>query len=215
MLRPWISINLAISADGKITSVGRRPSGWTSPADHARLFELRLSADALMVGRKTLEADRMSLTVPGKSPQPLRCVVSRSGRIAADHPLFQRAGGPVHVLACEAEAGVNIPHGTLHRGNLAGFLRILATDHGVRHLHCEGGGELIRALAGADSIDEIHLTVAGHTMFGGLQATTATAVPAEFLPASRGFQLTAFDPRPDLGECFLSYRRAGRGTSAQ
>jgi riboflavin biosynthesis pyrimidine reductase len=216
MHRPWISINLAISADGKITSVARQPSGWTSPADHARLIELRQSADALMVGRRTLVADRMTLTVPGRQPQPLRCVVSRGGGIAPDHPLFQREGGPVHWLAAGEEAdGISIPHGTVHRGDLAGFMQVLASDLGVRRLHCEGGGELIRLLAEMDAVDEIHLTWAGHTVFGGLEATTTTGVPAEFLPRTRDFQLTHFDPRPDQGECFLSYRRAGRDAALQ
>jgi hypothetical protein len=79
MPRPWISTNLAISLDGKISSAAFHPSGWTSREDHARLHELRRPADALLVGRGTLVADRMALTVPGKAVQPLRCVVSTTG----------------------------------------------------------------------------------------------------------------------------------------
>ena len=60
--------------------------------------QLRENADALMVGRGTLEADRMTMTVPGKSTQPLRCIVSRTGAIPPDHPLFHKAGGPIHLL---------------------------------------------------------------------------------------------------------------------
>ena len=67
MPRPWISTNLAISADGKIDSTASRPSGWTSRDDHARLLKLRESADALIVGCGTSEADRMTLTVQPRS----------------------------------------------------------------------------------------------------------------------------------------------------
>lgn len=207
MRRPWISTNLAVSADGKISTVDRRPSGWTSPADHARLLELRKSADALIVGRGTLEADRMTLAVPGKTVQPLRCVVSRTGDIAPDHPLFHKPGGPIHLLITGKTPVAPIPGVTIHHGSLVGFLETLATDLGVKHLHCEGGGTLIRSLAEIDAIDEFHLTLAGHTLFGGSSAPTATAVPADFLPSSVHFALSYFDPRPDLGECFLSYRR--------
>jgi riboflavin biosynthesis pyrimidine reductase len=90
---------------------------------------------------------------------------------------------------------------------LDGFLETLAMDCGVKHLHCEGGGSLVRALAELDAIDEFHLTLAGHTLFGGFSAPTATGVPGDFLPCSRGFELVRCEPRLDLGECFLSYRR--------
>lgn len=206
--RPWISTNLAVSADGKISSVAHRPSGWTSREDHARLLKLRESADALIVGRGTLEADRMTLTVPGTSRQPLRCVVSRSGKIPLDHPLFQKPGGPIHILAAP-ETKPELPAGvTVHHGSLENFLETLATDLSVKHLHCEGGGGLIRSLAEMNAIDEFHLTLAGHILFGGADAPTATGIPGDFPASSLEFTLSHFEPRPEAGECFLSYRRA-------
>jgi riboflavin biosynthesis pyrimidine reductase len=208
MSRPWISTNLAISADGKISSVARRPSGWTSREDHTRLLKLRESADALIVGRGTLEADRMTLAVPGKPVQPLRCVVSRAGRLPTDHPLFQKPGGPIHLLVTGGATPELPADVTIHHGLLAGFLETLATTLGVKHLHCEGGGQLIRSLAEMQAIDEFHVTLAGHALFGGMEAPTATGIPADFLPSSLDFTLNHFEPRPDLGECFLSYRRA-------
>ncbi len=208
MHRPWISTNLAISADGKITNVHHRPSGWTSREDHSHLLELRKNADALLVGRGTLESDRMTLTVPGKPAQPLRCIVSSTGRIPPDHPIFHTPGGPIHLLVTgNANPQPDLPT-TLHHQSLADFLETLATSHQVKHLHCEGGGTLIRALAEMDAIDEFHLTLAGHTLFGGHQAPTATGIPADFLPQSLAFEIRHFDPRPDSGECFLSYRRS-------
>lgn len=87
------------------------------------------------------------------------------------------------------------------------FLTELATAHQVRKLHCEGGGQLIRQLAELDLIDEFHVTIAGHTLFGGREAPTPTGVAGDFLPSSRHFRISHFDPRPDLGECFASYLR--------
>ncbi|TAE73003.1 MAG: RibD family protein [Verrucomicrobia bacterium] len=202
MTRPQISINLAISADGKISSVARRPSGWTSREDHARLLALRAGADALLVGRGTLEADRMTLKAAG---DPWRCVVSRSGAFDAGHPLFHSPGGPVHLLVTEG-VGQEVVGAVMHRGNLAEFLGMLA-DEGIRRVHCEGGGQLVFALAEMDAIDELHLTWAGHRLFGGGEAPTLSGVPGAFLPASLAFDLVDFDPRPAIGECFLTYRR--------
>jgi riboflavin biosynthesis pyrimidine reductase len=199
---PQISINLALSADGKISSVARRPSGWTSKEDHARRLELRKGADALLVGRGTLEADRMTMKAPG---DPWRCVVSRSGRFDPAHPLFHSPGGPVHLLVTEGDAP-EIHGATVHTVSLAAFLETLAAA-GIRRVHCEGGGELVFALAELDAIDEIHLTLAGHTLFGGREAPTLSGVPGDFLPATREYELTEFELHPETGECFLRYRR--------
>ena len=96
----------------------------------------------------------------------------------------------------------------VHRCGLREFLHVLATEYHVRRLHCEGGGELIRSLAELDVIDQCHLTLAGHTLFGGQRAPTATGVPAEFFANSLDFRLTQFAPQPLTGECFLTYTRA-------
>lgn len=209
MQRPRISTNLAISADGKISSSPPRPSGWTSAADHARLLELRAKADAILIGRGTLEADRMTMTVPGKLTQPLRCIVSQRGEVNPAHPLFSKPGGKIHLLVTGSGGAVStLPDSVIiHRKSLAEFLQILACEHQVRQLHCEGGGQLIRALAELDAIDEFHLTLAGYQMFGGLQAVTATGIPGGFLPSSLKFRLTHFDPQSLTGECFLTYTR--------
>jgi riboflavin biosynthesis pyrimidine reductase len=206
VIRPWISTNLSVSIDGKISSVAHRPSGWTSRGDHARLIELRRGADALMVGRGTLEADRMTMNVPDQEWQPLRCVVSRRGVFDPGHPLFHSPGGEIHLLVTENPNCVP-PFGKVHHGTLAEFLATLAENHAVKRLHCEGGGGLIRSLAELDAIDEFHVTLAGHTLFGGHGAPTATGLPGDFLQRSVEFEMTDFDPRPESGECFLSYRR--------
>jgi riboflavin biosynthesis pyrimidine reductase len=155
----------------------------------------------------------MTLTVPGEPRQPLRCIVSRRGELDASHPVFHKAGGQIHLLVTENTDCIAPPGAWVHHGMLEDFLTELAAEHGVRRLHCEGGGEMIRALAELDVIDEFHLTLAGHTLFGGLEAPSATGVAGAFLPRSLEFQMTYWDPRPDAGECFLSYRRL-RGRNA-
>lgn len=204
MARPRISTNLAISADGKISSRERIPARWTSAADHQRLLKLRENADALMVGRGTLDNDRMTMATPRN---PLRCIVSRSGNLDPSHPIFTKPGGPIHLLVT-AGLPSGIPDGVvIHHGDLTDFLHQLATEWNVKRLHCEGGGELIGSLAEIDAIDEFNITWAGHTMFGGTEAPTPTGIPGRYLPSSARFRLSAFEPDPMTGECFLSYVR--------
>ncbi|MBX3743133.1 MAG: RibD family protein [Akkermansiaceae bacterium] len=204
MQRPRISTNLAISADGKISSPAHPPSGWTSAGDKRRFMALRENADAILVGRGTLNNDRMTMTGP---KNPLRCIVSRTGNLDPAHPIFSTPGGAIHLLVTGGPPP-SVPSGvTVHSGDLTGFLAELAARHQVRHLHCEGGGELIRELAALDLVDEFHATLAGHTLFGGQEAPTATGTSREFLPATRHFRISHFEACPESGECFVSYAR--------
>lgn len=203
-----ISANLAMSLDGKIASVGHCPSGWTSTDDKQRLQELRCQADALIVGHGTLRRDRMTLTSPCTDHHPLRCVVSRHGAFDPQSPLFHRAGGPIHLLVTEpATAPLVVPAAAqLHHGNLADFLSHLSTQLGVKHLHCEGGGELMQALFLLDAIDTLHLTWAGHRIFAGEFAPTISGSTAGNWLSARQFELKSWETLP-CGEAFLTYKR--------
>lgn len=213
-MRPHILINFAITADGKTSTVNKDPAHFTSKADLDRLLSIRKRADAILVGRGTLEADNMSMTIPAEhepEKQPLRCVVSRSGKFNLDHKIFHSEGGAVHLLATGARAGFDCsPYtevgATFHSSSLSDFLETLKQDHGVETLLCEGGGSLVRALAERDAIDEINLTWAGHTLFGGAGAPNITGGLGDHLPASLQFELEVFDPQEN-GEAFLTYKR--------
>ncbi len=207
MSRPWISCNLALSADGKISSASHRPADWTSKKDHRRLLQLRVQAQALIVGRGTWQTDRMTMTAPDAALPPLRCVVSRSGQFDRMHPMFQRPGGAIHLLVTGDAPCPPVDGAHIHHMPLSEFLTQLHQDQGVSHLHCEGGGELMHSLAELDAIDELHLTLAGHTLIGGADSPTVTGIPGDFLPCSLAFEIRHFEADPTTGECFLSYRR--------
>lgn len=209
-MKPHVSLNLALSADGKISDPNSRPSGWTSALDHDRLLDLRHGSDALLVGRRTWLADRMTMLVPGSTRQPLRCLVTRHGDLDPLHPLFHTPGGAIHVLCTESQpAHAHREDIYLHSGTLESFLATLHDSYQVRTLHCEGGGFLVRELLRIHAVDTIYLTLAGHTLFGGLASATLTGPPdTEFLSASTYLTLESFEPIPTTGECFLTYQRA-------
>lgn len=198
-----VILNLAISADGKIAPTGSPSSNFTSKEDLARLLDIRKRADAILVGRGTLEADQMTMTVEGK--MPWRCVISESGRIDPKHPLFSTEGGERHLIVGPEATPPKLP-ATIHQETLSGFIEKLKENPNIHTLLCEGGGKLVRALFELDLVDEINITWAPHTLFGGKNAPTLTGLPGDFLPASLHYQLVHYSPNK-ADELFLTYHR--------
>ncbi len=216
--------------DGRISTRNRTPSLFSSPRDKARLLELRAGADAVMVGRATVENDRMTLGLPdaqlrrqrlerGQSEYPLRVVVSASGELSPSLPLLQAEGlGPLHLFSTqampEATRAALTDRATLHLApqavDLPAILTTLKRDHGVERLLCEGGPTLLRALLELGLIDELNLTLCP-LLFGGEAAPTLTgAADAPFLEPTRTFRLDTCESG-EAGEWFLRYQRRGRG----
>ena len=57
MTRPFVFINSAMSADGKISTIDRRQVKISGREDLARVDRLRSDSDAVMVGVGTVLAD--------------------------------------------------------------------------------------------------------------------------------------------------------------
>jgi len=223
-LRPLVILHFAITADGKASTSKRTPARFTSARDKQRLLEVRALADAILVGRGTLETDRMSMDLPdqrlrerrikeGKSECPLRVILSPSGNISISLSVFEKGNAPIVIYSTErmapAQRRLLSEHAAVHLSgsndlDLFWLLWHLYEHYQVRSLVCEGGPTLVKALAQADVIDEIYLTIAAK-IFGGLAAPGLTGLPGEFLPASRQFQLIDIDRGEN--ECYLRYRR--------
>ena len=189
---PYISINMSMSLDGKITTVSREPAQFTSRMDKHLLLELRARADAVMAGAGTVAADTMSLGIPdrrlqclrlrrGKPAQPVRVVISgRLKTLSPDLKVFRKKASPLVIfcsaLAPKARRKLFSRHAIVvvcgkRRVNLQKACFLLAHDFGVRRLHVEGGAELNGSLLDADLVDELDLTLAG-VVFGGRPAPT-------------------------------------------
>jgi len=199
-----VILNLAISADGKISTTGNSPAHFTSKADLKRLLEIRKQADAILIGRATLEADQMTMTVEGRAPW--RCVISKEGKFDQSHPFFHTDGGPRHLIVSSTAETPELP-ATIHRTDLSGFLRKLKNNPDINTLLCEGGGSLARKLFELNIIDEINLTWAPHTLFGGKDAPTITGLCGDFLPSSRHYELARMTTHQN-DEVFLTYYKS-------
>jgi 5-amino-6-(5-phosphoribosylamino)uracil reductase/2,5-diamino-6-(ribosylamino)-4(3H)-pyrimidinone 5'-phosphate reductase len=161
-----------------------------------------------MVAKGTLQTDRMSLGLPdqmlrnerlrrGASEEPLRVVVSATGDIGLDLPIFQNPGAPIVLYTTtriptskrtELEPKVAIYEAGKDQVDLLYVMSHLFSRYQVRTVVCEGGPTLVRSLAKVDLIDRIVLTIAAK-LFGGRLAPTLTGLPGDFLSASRHFRL--------------------------
>ena len=226
-MRPKIHAHFAMTVDGKISTKNLTPSQFTSAADKARIGEIRARHDAILAGRGTVAADTMSMRLSneklratriekGLPPEPLRVVISNAGKIDPSWKIFQHTGSPIIILSTtrmpQKLRATLAPLCDLHLYESAcvplfAALSMLRTEYGVKSLVCEGGGALLRSLAAADFLDEIHLTLAP-VLFGGADAPTLTGLPGDFLPKPLEFRLAKMDTLGD--ECLLHFKRKTR-----
>lgn len=220
--RPRVIANFALTADGKVSTRNLTPTGFTSKTDKRRLLEIRSLGDAVLAGARTVKTDRMSMRITaedlrrqrsatGKSPEPLRVIVSNSGAVDLSWKVFQTPGAPILVfsgagMSLGARASV-AQHADLWifdtpEVDLAAMLQILRSDYQVRTVVCEGGPRLFRKLLEIGAVNELHLTWTP-LIFGGVKAPTLLGVPDKFLPATIRCRLR--DMRVQGDECFLTY----------
>jgi len=208
MTRPFVYVNMAMTADGKITSARREYPSFTSEHDRRQMDRLRAEADALLVGAGTLRADNPVWNVRteemrdyrrslGKPPGLLRVLVTASAQIDADSRFFDEAEGAERIVATVEElpderAAVfdgNAEVWKLGRSSvdLRELMRRLA-ERGVERLLVEGGGELNWALVREDLVDELHVTVAP-VLLGGREAPTPLGGPGLPMKLQRRLRL--------------------------
>jgi riboflavin-specific deaminase-like protein len=190
--RPYTIVNFVSSADGRAAFQGR--SRWLSDdADREIFHGLREHVDAVMAGTGTLRAERYGRLVrdperrhrraaSGLNPEPLACIISRSGDVPTDIPLFADPGSRVVVftaagldtstLAAQTDL-VRLDPGEL---TLTTMMRRLRSEYDVRSLLCEGGPTLFGGLLQEDLVDELFLSVAPK-LTGGGNAPTITGGP--------------------------------------
>src|SRR4029453_11877083 len=98
--RPFVFVNVAMTADGKIASANRAVTSLGSAQDHRHLYELRASADALMCGARTGSEPDVTMGTGGprferlrrrlgSRETMLRVVVSGGARVGLQAPVFR------------------------------------------------------------------------------------------------------------------------------
>jgi riboflavin-specific deaminase-like protein len=218
-MRPHVSINMAMTADGKIASANREVTSFGSRADHAHLLALRDKTDAILTGAGTLNAQPKVTLGPGprcKANPPLRVIASGSGKVNLRHKIFRSKGAPVLVLTTEEISPTRLKNlkAAANAVEICGTEAIsfkraldwLGKKWGVKRLLSEGGGQLNDSLFRAGMVDEVHLTVCPR-LFGGRDAPTI-ADGLGFAQLKNAAQFTLKSSKQVGDELFLVLRKA-------
>ncbi|MBI3877421.1 MAG: RibD family protein [Verrucomicrobia bacterium] len=223
--RPFIFINMAMTADGKIATANRAVSSFGSARDHAHLLELRATADAVMCGARTADLNQINLGPGGEKfrrqrvhhglgKYNLRILVTGSGSLNPHAHVFAKKFSPVIVLttARASKAKLKQLRAVADEVKICGAreinwpaaLRWLREKWNVRRLLCEGGGELNSAFFAAGLVDELHLTLCAKIFGGHIAPTIADGCSALRLADAAQFELKSAKRAAD--ELFLVYR---------
>jgi riboflavin biosynthesis pyrimidine reductase len=188
--RPYTLVNFVASVDGRATLSGRS-GGLGDDGDRAVFHGLREQVDAVLAGTVTLRTERYGRIIAsperrerrverGRRDEPIACVLTRSGELPTEIPLFGEPTArivvfsptPIDTESCAAKVDVvQIDPGEL---TVTTALRRLRADYDVKSLLCEGGPTLFGALLHEGVADELFLTLAPKLTGGGTGPTISS-----------------------------------------
>jgi 2,5-diamino-6-(ribosylamino)-4(3H)-pyrimidinone 5'-phosphate reductase len=182
MKRPYVIVNCAMSADGKIASPTRKQIRISGEEDIARMYRLRNDCDAVLVGIETILADDPKLTVKEKyvqhPKQPLRVILDSNAR-TPPHALalndvsktlvIIRKGKQNHFL----QQNVEVIECDSDKNGYLDVHHILDILHrkGVKKLLVEGGGTVIWTFLQNKVVDDLFIFI-GPCIIGGKDSPT-------------------------------------------
>ncbi len=191
MNRPYVFINIAATADGKIDTFERKGASISSRRDKDRVDELRAGADAVLVGGKTLLGELPKLTVKGEAlrearikrgmtSNPMKVGVVTNAAIPLESD-FIKAGPAKVVIFTTPQTSISQLE-TLRMNGVEVFVhetarvdpqRMMNTlaELGVKRLMVEGGGTINFELLRLGLVDELMVYIAP-MIFGGDNAPT-------------------------------------------
>ena len=165
--RPYVYINMASTADGKIVLGDPKGSarGVGGPTDQLLFRRLQVNADAVLVGAVTLRASHVIYP-----PSLRRFTISRSGDIPVENRFFTDAPEMAHILVphaledavvdrLSAATGAQVLRCGQQDVDLAEALSLMKSQFNTRALLCEGGSSLNFQMFEAGLVDELFLTI--------------------------------------------------------
>lgn len=209
--RPFVTWKVGQSLDGQIAAADGSSRWITGPRSRAAVHRLREQVDAILVGAGTVRADDPALTARDedgalRSRQPLRIVLSSSGRLPAESQVLdgrvptliavgpgadrreidrlEQRGARVWRSPGERSEGVDLP----------ALLEQLAGE-GVLTVLVEGGPTVAGTFAAAGLIDEVQAYIAPKLLVSGMW------------PALRGYGISSIGDA--LGLQITDVQRSG------
>ncbi|MBR2394455.1 MAG: dihydrofolate reductase family protein [Candidatus Methanomethylophilaceae archaeon] len=174
-MRPFIHVNCAMSADGKLAGDDRTQVRISSDEDKTRVKTMRKKYDAILVGVGTVIADNPHLTFKDGDydTNPIRIVLDPHGRTPEDALVLDERAPTVMVTLedCDVEWDCEeIIRAGKDEIDLDAVLEELA-DFGIENVLVEGGGRTIASFFRAGLVDRYSVFVGG-LVIGGSNAPT-------------------------------------------
>ena len=164
----WVVGHLGQSLDGCIATHAGESCFVTGPDNILHLHRMRALCDAVIVGAGTVANDNPRLTtrlVPG--PSPVRVVLDPSGRLGAEHRLFQDAAAPTLICIAEHAQPATAPGAadllalpTDRDGLRLDALVTALAARGLTRLFVEGGGVTVSRFLAAGLLSRLQIAVA-------------------------------------------------------
>ena len=221
-LRPRVTINVAMSADGKISTHSREKFSLGSPEDRRIMDVLRARADAVIVGARTVRNDGWAIRVRdpeirrkrvarGRRPHPLNVVLSTRLDLSPNSQFFEHPRTEKLIITSRQAKASRIrrfdKYGDVwvtpsNRIRPGAVLRELQR-RGHKKILLEGGGELNFSFFKERLVDEIYITVTPR-IIGGQSAPTPVDGSGFLKNDQVRLQLVSSRRRGE--EVFLRYR---------
>jgi len=176
MNRPYVIINCAMSADGKIASPSGKQLHISNEEDMSRVYSLRNEYDAVLVGIKTIQSDNPKLTVKEgyvkNQNNPIRVILDThcstnvealavddkaKTLIITNGQCDKKYGPNVEVIQCDIDYDGVI--------DLNKMLEILY-NRGIKKLMVEGGSTVIWNFLKQHLVDDLYVFI-GPMIIGG------------------------------------------------
>lgn len=176
MNRPYVIINCAMSADGKIASSAGRQLRISNNEDMRRVYNLRNEFDAVLVGVNTIQADNPKLTVKEEYVQnpknPIRVILDTHCITKEDALSVDEQAKTLIITNEECDKNYKsnveiVQCGVDYEGfiDLNQMLEILY-NRGIRKLMVEGGGTVIWNFLKLGLVDDLFVFI-GPMIIGG------------------------------------------------
>lgn len=193
--RPYITLKLATTLDGRIADAARHSQWITGPAARDHVQTLRRASDIIWVGAGTLRADNPSLWPrPDRGRTPWRLVTALTSPVPLTSKLFTDDHATRTILAVPKGWHPDQASALRSRGitvwtdlprTPTRFLQTLLPrlgTLGALRILCEGGGSLASSLIRARLADELLLILAPKLLGGPVGAVGPATWPISAPP---------------------------------
>lgn len=176
-MEPYIILNCAASADGKIALPNRQKINLSNEKDFARVHSLRSECDAIIVGIETVIEDNPSLTINRKySPgnNPLRIILDTNYRTPKNSKILD--GNSKTLIAIgDKTADKKLPNAEVFRCgekeiNLEKLMEFLSKK-GMKKILVEGGETVLWSFLEKKLFDELNIFISS-VIIGGKNTPT-------------------------------------------